>query len=89
MAKLKGGQAVVQSLQAQGVDTVFGINSIHMMDVYDALFEHQDNIRFISARHEHGAALMADGYARVTGKPGVCSKSARKSFTTGGIWAPA
>ncbi len=75
MAKLKGGQAVVQSLQAQGVDTVFGIISIHMMDIYDALFEQQNNIRFISARHEHGAALMADGYARVTGKPGVCFTS--------------
>ena len=75
MARLKGGQAVVQTLQAQGVDTVFGIISIHMMEVYDALFEQQDAIRFISARHEHGAALMADGYARVTGKPGVCFTS--------------
>ena len=75
MARLKGGQAVVQTLQAQGVDTVFGIISIHMMDVYDALFEQQDAIRFISTRHEHGAALMADGYARVTGKPGVCFTS--------------
>ena len=71
MAKLKGGQAVVESLKAQGVDTVFGIISIHMMEVYDALFENKDNIRFISARHEHGASLMADGYARVTGKPAV------------------
>ncbi len=75
MAKLKGGQAVVESLRAQGVDTVFGIISIHMMDVYDALFEQQDAIRFISARHEHAAALMADGYARVTGKPGICFTS--------------
>ena len=75
MAQLKGGEAVIESLYAQGVDTMFGIISIHMMDVYDALFARQREIRFISARHEHGAALMADGYARVTGKPGVCLTS--------------
>ena len=75
MAQLKGGQAVVESLRAQGVDTIFGIISIHIMDVYDALFDHQDAIRFIGTRHEHAAALMADGYARVTGKPGVCLTS--------------
>ena len=70
MAQLKGGQAVIESLRAQGVDTVFGIISTHMMDVYDALYDHTDAIRFISTRHEHAAALMADGYARTTGKPG-------------------
>lgn len=75
MAKLKGGQAVIESLRAQGVDTVFGIISTHMMQIYDALYDHQDSIRFISTRHEHAAALMADGYARVTGKPGVCFTS--------------
>ena len=75
MAQIKGGQAVIQSLQAQGVDTVFGIISIHMMEVYDALYDHRDAIRFISTRHEHAAALMADGYARATGRPGVCLTS--------------
>ena len=75
MALLKGGQAVVESLRAQGVDTIFGIISTHMMEVYDALYDHQDAIRFISTRHEHAAALMADGYARVSGKPGVCLTS--------------
>ena len=75
MAQLKGGQAVVESLRAQGVDTIFGIISTHMMEVYDALYDHTDAIRFISTRHEHAAALMADGYARVTGKPGVCFTS--------------
>ena len=62
-------------LRAQSVDTVFGIMSTHMMEVYDALFDHRDAIRSISTRHEHAAALMADGYARVTGRPGVCFTS--------------
>ena len=75
MAQLKGGQAVIESLRAQGVDTIFGIISTHMMNVYDALYDHTDAIRFISTRHEHAAALMADGYARTTGKPGVCLTS--------------
>ena len=75
MAKLKGGQALIESLKAQGVDTVFGIISTHMMEVYDALYDHQETIRFISTRHEHAAALMADGYARVSGKPGICLTS--------------
>ena len=75
MAQLKGGQAVIESLRAQGVDTIFGIISTHMMEVYDALYDRQDDIRFISARHEHAAALMADGYARASGKPGVCFTS--------------
>ena len=75
MAQLKGGQAVIETLRAQGVDTVFGIISTHMMEIYDALYDHTDAIRFISARHEHAAALMADGYARATGRPGVCFTS--------------
>ncbi len=75
MAQLKAAEAAIQSLIAQGVDTVFGIISTHMMDVYDSLYDHQGDIRFISTRHEHAAALMADGYARATGKPGVCFTS--------------
>ena len=75
MAQLKGGQAVIESLRAQGVDTIFGIIDITMMEVYDALYYHRDNIRFIGTRHEHAAAVMADGYSRVTGKPGVCFTS--------------
>ena len=75
MAQLKGGQTVIESLRAHGVDTVFGVISTHMMEVYDALYDHMDSIRFIGTRHEHAAALMADGYARVTGKPGVCFTS--------------
>jgi len=62
---------VVESLKAHGVDTVFGIISTHTMHMYDALYDEQDSIRFIGGRHEHALGFMADGYSRVTGKPGV------------------
>ena len=75
MAKMSAARALVESLRAQGVDTIFGIISSHTLDIFDALYDHQDAIRFISARHEHAAAMMADGYARATGKPGVCLTS--------------
>ena len=71
MAKMTGGQAMVESLKAQGVDTVFGIISIHTLDLYDALFDSQESLRFIGGRQELGCGFMADGYARATGKPGV------------------
>ena len=71
MAIMTGGQAMVESLKAQGVDTVFGIISIHTLDLYDALFDSQDSLRFIGGRQELGCGFMADGYARATGKPGV------------------
>ncbi len=75
MPTLKAGQATVQSLRAHGVDTIFGIISSHTMEIFDALYDYRDTIRFISSRHEHAAAMMADSYARVTGKPGVCLTS--------------
>ena len=71
MPNLTGGQAVTESLKAQGVDTVFGIISIHNLDLFDALFDQQDSLRFIGGRLELGCGFMADGYARATGKPGV------------------
>ena len=71
MPEMTGGQAVVASLQAQGVDTVFGIISVHTLDLFDALFDRQDEVRFIGGRLELGCGYMADGYARATGKPGV------------------
>ena len=71
MPKLTGGQTVVESLKAQGVDTVFGIISIHNLDLFDSLFASQDSLRFIGGRLELGCGFMADGYARATGKPGV------------------
>ncbi|MCH8898311.1 MAG: thiamine pyrophosphate-binding protein [Chloroflexi bacterium] len=71
MARLTGGQAVVESLKAQGVDTVFGIISVHTLDLFDALFDNQDSLRFVGGRLELGSCYMADGYSRATGKPGV------------------
>ena len=71
MPKLTGGQTVIESLKAQGVDTVFGIISIHNLDLFDSLFGSQDSMPFIGGRLELGCGFMADGYARATGKPGV------------------
>jgi len=65
-----GGHAVVAYLQAYGVDTVFGIPGVHTLDLYRGLAEF--GIRHIGVRHEQGAGFMADGYARASGKPGVC-----------------
>ena len=69
--RMTGGEAVVHSLTAHGVDTVFGIPGTHNLAIYDAL-RHSGGIRHILARHEQGAAFMADGYARASGKVGVC-----------------
>ena len=65
-----GGEAVVKSLAAHGVRTVFGIPGTHNLAVYDALLD--ADIQHLLARHEQGAAFMADGYARAGGRPGVC-----------------
>lgn len=64
------GEAVVQLLEAYGVDTVFGIPGVHNLELYRGFGG--SGIRHILPRHEQGAGFMADGYARVTGKPGVC-----------------
>ena len=71
MPKLTGGQAIIESLKAQGVDTVFGIISVHNLDLFDSLLESHDSLNFIGGRLELGCGFMADGYARSTGKPGV------------------
>ena len=71
MPKLTGGQAIIESLKAQGVDTVFGIISVHNLDLFDSLFESHDSLNFVGGRLELGCGFMADGYARSTGKPGV------------------
>ena len=67
---MTGGQALIRSLEAHGVTTLFGIPGTHNLAVYDALLD--SPIRHISARHEQGAAFMADGYARAGGQVGVC-----------------
>ncbi len=69
-----GGDVVVQALKAIGVDTVFGIISIHNMPIYDAIAR-QGGIRIVTNRSEPGAVNMADGYARATGKLGVAITS--------------
>jgi len=64
------GEFLVQQLQAWGVDTVFGIPGVHTVELYRGL--PGSGIRHVTPRHEQGAGFMADGYARVSGKPGVC-----------------
>ena len=64
------GQALVKLLANYGVDTVFGIPGVHTLELYRGL--PGSPIRHVLARHEQGAGFMADGYARVSGKPGVC-----------------
>jgi thiamine pyrophosphate-dependent acetolactate synthase large subunit-like protein len=69
-AELSTGEALVSLLEAYGVDTVFGIPGVHNVEMYRAL--PRSGIRHVLTRHEQGAGFMADGYARVTGRPGVC-----------------
>ena len=70
--KLSGAEIVIECLKEQGVDTVFGYPGGTILNVYDALYKHSDEIRHILTSHEQGAAHAADGYARATGKVGVC-----------------
>ncbi|MCH8206051.1 MAG: thiamine pyrophosphate-binding protein [Chloroflexi bacterium] len=71
MPKMTGAQALVRQLCAEGVDTVFALPGVQIMAAFDALYEVQDDIRLIQTRHEQATTYMADGYAKVTGKPGV------------------
>ncbi len=64
------GEAIVELLEAYGVDTVFGIPGVHNVEMYRAL--PRSKIRHVLTRHEQGAGFMADGYARATGRPGIC-----------------
>ncbi|MDI9509040.1 MAG: biosynthetic-type acetolactate synthase large subunit [Clostridiales bacterium] len=70
--ELSGSRIVVECLKEQGVDTVFGYPGGAILNIYDELYKHSDEIRHILTSHEQGAAHAADGYARVTGKVGVC-----------------
>lgn len=69
---LTGSQIVAECLIEQGVDTVFGYPGGTILNIYDALYQYQDKIHHILTSHEQGAAHAADGYARSTGKVGVC-----------------
>ena len=70
--KLNGSQIIIECLIEQGVDTIFGYPGGAVLNIYDELYKNQDRIRHILTSHEQGAAHAADGYARSTGKVGVC-----------------
>ena len=69
---MKGSDIVVESLLEQGVDTIFGYPGGAILEVYDSLYKYQDKIHHVLTSHEQGASHAADGYARATGKVGVC-----------------
>ena len=69
---LNGSQIVIECLKEQGVDTVFGYPGGTILNIYDELYKNSDDITHILVSHEQGAAHAADGYARSTGKVGVC-----------------
>ena len=70
--KMTGAKIIIECLLEQGVDTIFGYPGGTILNVYDELYHYQDRIRHIRTAHEQGAAHAADGYARSTGKVGVC-----------------
>ena len=70
--ELNGSEIVIECLKEQGVDTVFGYPGGTILNIYDALYKHSDEINHILTSHEQGASHAADGYARATGKVGVC-----------------
>ena len=70
--KMNGSQIVIECLIEQGVDTVFGYPGGAILNIYDELYKNSSRIKHILTAHEQGASHAADGYARVTGKVGVC-----------------
>ena len=70
--QLTGAQIIIKCLKEQGVDTIFGYPGGAILNLYDELYKHSDEIRHVLTSHEQGAAHAADGYARATGKVGVC-----------------
>ena len=70
MPVMSGAQALVRSLARHGVEVVFGLPGVQIMDIFDALYD-EPGIRMVLTRHEQATTYMADGYARTTGKPGV------------------
>ena len=67
-----GAQALIESFLREGVDTIFGYPGGAIIPVYDALYDYRDRLRHILVRHEQGAVHAAQGYARVSGRVGVC-----------------
>ena len=93
MTRFTTGDAIVESLIAHGVDTIFGIPGVHTYDLVDAIARRSSDIRFIGTRYEQGAGYMAYGYARTTGRvgvytvvpgPGMLNSSAALSTALGG-----
>src|SRR4030042_4605222 len=83
--KMTGAKILIESLRREGVKVMFGYPGGQVLPIFDALYDVKD-IRFILTRHEQGAAHAADGYARATGKPGVClatSGPGATNLTTG------
>ncbi len=71
MAQMTGGQALIQSLKLEGIDTIFGLPGIQLDFAFDALWEERDAIRVLHTRHEQACSYMADGFARTTGRIGT------------------
>src|SRR5712692_9457128 len=72
MTEMTGGQALVQSLRVEGVEVMFALPGVQLDWAFDALYAEREHLRVIHTRHEQGAAYMADGYARTSGRPGAC-----------------
>ena len=72
MPVMTGGQALVQQLKMEGIDTIFGLPGVQLDWAFDALYDERDNFSVIHTRHEQATAYMADGYARSTGRVGTC-----------------
>ncbi len=68
---ISGADALIRSLICEGVDLVFGYPGGSIIPVYDKLYDYQDSLKHVLVRHEQGATHAAQGYARVTGRPGV------------------
>ena len=69
MAKMTGGEAIVESLLRHGIDTIFGLPGVQVYGLFDALALNKNRLRLINARHEQTTAYMALGYAYSTGRP--------------------
>ena len=89
-----GSEILIDALVEQGVDTIFGYPGGAVLNIYDALYKNSDRIHHILTAHEQGAAHAADGYARSTGKVGVCLATSGPARPTSSpasqrlIWTP-
>ncbi|MFA5448517.1 MAG: biosynthetic-type acetolactate synthase large subunit [Sphaerochaeta sp.] len=79
--QLSGAQIIIECLLEQGVDTIFGYPGGAVLPLYDALYQYRDRMRHILTSHEQGASHAADGYARSTGKVGVCMSTSGPGAT--------